>query len=130
MQAHLRIARPVSDLARAEQMYCAGLGFSVMGRFADHQGFDGVMIGHAGMDYHLEFTQCRTAPVTPAPTHEDLLVLYLPDAETWQSVCASLDEHGFVRVPSFNPYWDVSGQTFEDFDGYRTVLQNAASPRY
>jgi hypothetical protein len=35
---------------------------------------------------------------------------------------------GFVPVPSFNPYWDRAGLTFEDPDGYRVVLQNAASP--
>jgi len=33
---------------------------------------------------------------------------------------------GFRRVPSYNPYWEVQGQTFEDLDGYRVVLQNAA----
>ena len=37
-----------------------------------------------------------------------------------------LVENGFGRVKSFNPYWDVSGRTFEDADGYRLVLQNAA----
>ncbi len=30
-----------------------------------------------------------------------------------------------MRVASFNPYWDACGQTFEDPDGYRIVLQNA-----
>lgn len=33
---------------------------------------------------------------------------------------------GFPTVPSFNPYWDRQGVTFEDPDGYRVVLQNAA----
>ncbi|WP_407668571.1 hypothetical protein [Paraburkholderia dilworthii] len=28
-------------------------------------------------------------------------------------------------VQPFNPYWDVSGQTFADPDGYRVVMQNA-----
>ncbi|VFS80271.1 Uncharacterised protein [Raoultella terrigena] len=31
---------------------------------------------------------------------------------------------GFTPVSSFNPYWDVSGRTFADDDGYRVVLQN------
>ena len=30
---------------------------------------------------------------------------------------------GFRRVPSFNPYWDLRGWTFQDRDGYRVVLQ-------
>ena len=30
---------------------------------------------------------------------------------------------GFKLVSPFNPYWGVLGRTFEDPDGYRTVLQ-------
>ena len=33
---------------------------------------------------------------------------------------------GFRRVGSINPYWETRGRTFEDLDGYRIVLQNAA----
>ena len=33
---------------------------------------------------------------------------------------------GYQPVKSFNPYWDVRGRTFEDADGYRIVLQQAA----
>jgi prolyl oligopeptidase len=35
-----------------------------------------------------------------------------------------MKEAGFVLVPSYNPYWDTAGKTFEDVDGYRVVLQN------
>lgn len=126
MQAQLRIARPVSDISRSESMYCAALNLVVLARFQDHQGFDGVMLGRSGMDYHFEFTQCRERPVTACPTHEDLLVFYIPDREEWESACDRLVDNGFVRVTSFNPYWDVSGRTFADPDGYRVVMQNAA----
>jgi hypothetical protein len=30
---------------------------------------------------------------------------------------------GFKQVASFNPYWDMRGRTYEDADGYRTVLE-------
>ncbi|KUZ72984.1 glyoxalase [Burkholderia ubonensis] len=126
MQAHLRIARPVSHLAATERMYCDAFGLTVLARFQDHDGFDGVMLGREGMDYHFEFTHCRTHPVAPAPTPEDLIVFYLPDSEAWKAACARATAHGFVRVKAFNPYWEMSGQTFEDLDGYRIVLQNAA----
>jgi hypothetical protein len=33
---------------------------------------------------------------------------------------------GFREVASYNPYWTLEGKTFEDLDGYRVVLQNAA----
>ncbi len=125
MQHHLRIARPVSDLPRSKAMYCAGLGLRVLGSFADHDGFDGVMLGRAGLSYHFEFTHCRTHPVAPQTTPEDLAVFYLPDSSEWQRACAEMLAAGFTQVASFNPYWDDSGRTFVDPDGYRVVLQNA-----
>ncbi|MET4696895.1 hypothetical protein [Endozoicomonas lisbonensis] len=30
----------------------------------------------------------------------------------------------FIEVEAYNDYWDVSGKTYEDIDGYRVVLQN------
>jgi len=35
-------------------------------------------------------------------------------------------EAGHGAVPSINPYWDRDGVAFEDPDGYRVVIQNAA----
>jgi catechol 2,3-dioxygenase-like lactoylglutathione lyase family enzyme len=125
VNAQIRIARPVSNLERAEAMYGEGLGLDVLGRFENHQGFDGVILGSAGLDYHFEFTFCRTHPVPPTPTGEDLVVFYLSDAEAWQAACVRMIDAGFRQVRSFNPYWDSHGRTFEDADGYRVVLQNA-----
>ena len=55
---------------------------------------------------------------------DHLLVFYVPDPIDWEQTCADMLSAGFRRVPSHNPYWDVSGRTFEDLDGYRVVLQN------
>jgi hypothetical protein len=104
-------------------MYTKGLGLSIIGRFEAHQGFDGVMLGHPGGPYHLEFTVCHSHPIVPAPTPEDLLVLYIPDKPQWEDTCKSMEEAGFNSCTSFNPWWDQQGRTFEDADGYRVVLQ-------
>ena len=125
MAPHLRVARPVTDLERSKAMYCRGLGLRVLGSFADHDGFDGVMLGPVGGSYHIEFTSCRTHPVRPAPTVEDLMVFYVPSKPEWQRACASMEAAGFRQVTAFNPYWEVRGRTFEDHDGYRVVLQCA-----
>jgi hypothetical protein len=122
---HLRIARPVGDLARTTDMYCRGLGLRVVGSFQNHGGFDGVMLGVEGSSYHFEFTHCRTYPITPSPTPEDLVVLYFPVVIEWQAVCARMLAAAFKQVTSFNPYWDACGRTYEDMDRYRIVLQQA-----
>ena len=70
-------------------MYARGLGLEEIGRFDDHEGFDGLMLGLRGADFHLEFTCCRTHPIQPSPTPEDLLVFYVPDAEAWQNKVGS-----------------------------------------
>ena len=104
-------------------MYCRGLGLRIIGSFDDHAGFDGVMLGLAGSNYHFEFTRCRTHPITPSPTAEDLIVFYIPADADWQAACADMRAAGFSEVASFNPYWERCGRTFEDQDGYRVVLQ-------
>jgi catechol 2,3-dioxygenase-like lactoylglutathione lyase family enzyme len=124
--AHLRIARPTDDLAAVVRFYRDGLGFEVLYEFHDHDGFDGVMLGHKGAAYHLEFTRKAGHRAGRAPTEDNLLVFYLPDEAAWLAACARLEGAGYRAVPAFNPYWDVRGRTFADPDGYRVVLQNAA----
>jgi len=126
MDAHLRIARPVSSLERSVAMYTQGLGVREIGRFEDHEGFDGVMLGNPGLGYHFEFTHCRAHPVTPTPTPEDLLVVYLPELGEWHKACSLMLGAGFVEARPFNPYWQQRGRTFQDHDGYRIVLEQAS----
>lgn len=130
MAHHCRFARPVLDLSRTSKMYGVGLGLHLLGSFVDHQGFDGVILGSPDAGYHFEFTYCRRHPVAPRPTPEDMVVLYIPNAAEWSETCARMMAAGFARRPAFNPYWDRCGATFEDPDGYLTVLQNEswASP--
>ncbi len=107
-------------------MYCRGLGMRVIGSSQDHDGFDGVMVGATGATCHLEFTCRPSHSVVPTPTPEDLLVFYVPTPSAWNETCADMLAAGFTHVASANPYWDVRGRTFEDPDGYRVVLENAA----
>ncbi len=124
----MRVARATDNLQEIVRFYRDGLGFEVVGSFEDHEGFDGVMLGHAGLSYHLEFTRQRGHSVGRAPTRENLLVFYLPDEGEWKWAVDRMKNLGYAPVESYNPYWDVRGQTFEDADGYRVVLQGAAWP--
>ena len=121
---HLRIARPVTSVSKSCAMYCHGLGLKKVAEFIDHAGFNGCMAGMDGISWHLEFTQCQFHPIKPSPTPDDILVLYFPDKDSWHLICQRMDDAGFSRVKSFNPYWESKGVTFEDDDGYRVVIQN------
>jgi hypothetical protein len=110
----LRIARPPDNLTAIAEMYATGLDFVVLAEFHDHDGFDGIILGHPQHPYHLEFTTQRGHRVGKAPTQDHLLVFYLPDRAEWEASCARMLAAGFQRVPSYNPYWEGHGRTFED----------------
>ncbi|MCC5634095.1 VOC family protein [Nostoc sphaeroides CHAB 2801] len=123
----LRVARPTDKLDEVVRFYTQGLGLQILGSFENHEGgFDGVMIGIPGVPYHLEFTHQRGHYVGRAPTPDNLIVFYLPNHQEWQQVVEQMKATGYEPIPSYNPYWDKNGVTFEDPDGYRVVLQNAA----
>ena len=107
-------------------MYAQGLGFLVLAEFVDHDGFDGVILGRGEEGFHLEFTTRHGHEVGRAPTEDHLLVFYIPDRAEWEASCARMMNAGFRDVASCNPYWDIQGRTFEDVDGYRVVMQDAA----
>jgi catechol 2,3-dioxygenase-like lactoylglutathione lyase family enzyme len=123
--AHLRIARASERLAEILRFYRDGLGFELLFEFKDHDGFDGMMLGHKGAAYHLEFTRKTGHSAGSAPGEDNLLVFYIPDADRWAGAVNRLEGLGYEPVRSFNPYWDKKGKTYADADGYRVVLQNA-----
>ncbi len=88
-KAHIRIARPTDHLPEVVSFYRDGLGFEVVGSFEDHDGFDGVMLGRRGLQYHLEFTRRKGHKSGRAPTEDNLLVIYLPDSQDWQQAVAA-----------------------------------------
>jgi len=124
---HVRIARATNRLDEVAAFYRDVLGFEVLSRFADHEGFDGVMIGQLGDSMHFEFTRQQGTNVADQPSPEDLVVLYFDYAE-WSEVEARIAIAGVAVVPSHNPYWDRHGITIEDPEGYRVVLHRGPWP--
>jgi YycE-like protein len=122
----LRVARPTDRLSDVVRFYQDGVGLIEIGSFREHEGFDGVMLGVPGASWHLEFTQQHGHIAGRAPTAENLVVFYLPSKQDWQSAIDRMAAAGYTPVASNNPYWDLSGCTFEDPDGYRVVFQNSA----
>ncbi len=123
----LRVARACADLDGLSRQYRDGLGLNELGRFQDHDGFDGVLLGQPGGPYHLELVRAPDVP-PPPPHHEQALVFYLPDRVQWDARCAAMERAGFVRVRAANPYWERAGRSYRDAEGGRVILQNAASP--
>lgn len=121
--AQVRVARPTDRLAAVEQFYAQVLGLPILYRFENHAGYDGIMLGLPGTDYHLEFTSHVDGSPCPAPTAENLLVLYFHGEPAMYDTVERLAAAGHEPVSAENPYWATVGAlTFEDPDGWRLVL--------
>jgi catechol 2,3-dioxygenase-like lactoylglutathione lyase family enzyme len=120
----VRVARPTDRLDAVIRFYRDGLGLREVGSFTGHAGYAGVMLGLPGHSYHLEFTQHDEGSPGPAPTKDNLLVLYIPDRAANDQLVERLGALGYSPVPPENPYWEKQGVTFEDPDGWRVVLMN------
>ncbi len=120
----MRVVRPTDNLECITNMYMDGLGFELLNEFQGHNGINGSILGHENHPYHFAFTQHMGVEVGSASTKDNLLVFYIPNKHAWVQCCESMLEAGFIRVDSYNVYWNELGRTFEDVDGYRIVLQN------
>lgn len=125
--AQIRVARPTDQLEKVESFYCDGLGLKKIGFFGGegHEGYDGIMIGIPDSNYHLEFTQHIDGSPCPAPTKDNLLVFYIPENKIIEDITSRLKAMGYDSVSPENPYWEKSGVTIEDPDGWRIVLMNS-----
>jgi uncharacterized glyoxalase superfamily protein PhnB len=114
----LRVARHTERLDEVVAFYRDGIGLEELGRFRDHDGYDGVFLGVPGTNAHLELT-AGGSHGTPTPHPETLLVFYLDEAD---AVTAVLAKVGAERVVPANPYWAANGTTLKDPDGFLVVL--------
>jgi catechol 2,3-dioxygenase-like lactoylglutathione lyase family enzyme len=118
----VRWARPTDRLDEVVRFYRDGLGLPELGHFEGHSGYDGVLLGLPGSDYHLEFTSHADGSPCPAPSGDNLLVLYVESERDAEIAAGRLADMGYSDVEPENPYWDGRSITVPDPDGWRVVL--------
>jgi len=122
--ARVRVARPTDRLDDVLRFYRDGLGLPQLGAFEDHAGYSGAFLGLPGDEHHLEFTTHEDGSPCPAPSRDNLLVLYFETPSAADRAAARLAALGHEPVEPENPYWttDEDSVTVEDPDGWRVVL--------
>jgi catechol 2,3-dioxygenase-like lactoylglutathione lyase family enzyme len=124
--AAVRFARPTDKLDDLLRFYEDGLGLERIDSFEDHAGYSGVMLGLSGEQVHLELTSHASGSPGPAPTRDNLLVLYLTDRAAIATIDARMRALGHDPVEPENPHWN-DDVTFEDPDGWGVVLRYVES---
>lgn len=118
----LRIARPTSNLHRAVTFWTEIVGFDMLARFEDHDGYDGAIMGHPHASWELEVTHHSSDRPIPSPTEEDLIALYLPIAMATM-ITSRLQSAGYQSREHPNPYWKaMNASVFSDPDGYTLII--------
>lgn len=116
-----RYARHTNNLKRLENFYTSIVGLEKLGGFENHDGYNGVFIGQADRDWHLEFTQSEEKAIhTPYP--DDLLVFYTQTEEEFNEIKKRIVDNRIEQRISKNPYWKVHGIEIEDPDGFGVVI--------
>lgn len=118
----LRIARPTVDLNRAITFWTEVVGFDMLARFEDHDGYDGAIMGVPAASWELEVTKHSSGQPIPSPTEEDLIALYFPRVVA-MTITTRLQSAGYQARHHSNPYWkDMGASVFNDPDGYALII--------
>ncbi|WP_308014287.1 MULTISPECIES: VOC family protein [unclassified Rhodococcus (in: high G+C Gram-positive bacteria)] len=119
----MRVARPTGRLTEVVAFYRDAIGLPQVAHFADHAGYDGVILGMPDAGYQLEFTSHVDEGPCPPPSDDNLLVLYFDSRAALEVVNQRCRDTGSAPVAASNPYWTlIDAVTFEDPDGWRVVL--------
>ncbi|WP_223568879.1 VOC family protein [Agrobacterium tumefaciens] len=118
----VRNARPTDKLEDVVAFYRGGLGLPELARFEAHAGYDGIMLGLPGKSVHLEFTRHAEGSSCPAPSFDNLLVLYITEPDAYDRLNERMQGMGYAPLEPENPYWLERSFTYQDPDGWRVVI--------
>lgn len=117
----LRVARHCINLDDMQHFYGHLLGFSVLGTFQNHLGYDGLFLGLDGAPWHLEFTRSSEPPQHQSD-EDDLLVLFWDDQQKVDRILEKFKQEKIRPVRAKNPYWDDKASIYKDPEGYRVAV--------
>src|SRR5690606_27090082 len=93
----------------------------ILGKFQNHNKYDGVFLGFSDSDWHLEFTVSDENPIHQ-PDEDDLLVFYFEDEMKLNYTKSNLIRNNYQQLEAKNSYWNENGFLFSDPDGFGIIL--------
>lgn len=118
-----RFARHTSKIESLVYFYTKVLDFEILSKFKNHDGYDGVFLGKASEDWHLEFTQNDELPISKFD-EDDILVFYPETKSEYNKILENIKTFEVSLLKPKNPYWQKNGICFEDCDHYKIVVSD------
>ncbi len=116
-----RYARHTNKLERLINFYTKVLDFEILGKFKNHNGYDGVFLGKKNENWHLEFTQSDEKAASVFD-EDDILVFYPTEISEYEKIINNLKTFKVPLIQPKNPYWKENGVCFEDCDHFKIVI--------
>ena len=116
-----RCARHTQKIESLIYFYTSVLNFEILGKFKNHNGYDGVFLGLPNQDWHLEFTYSNHKANHHSDI-DDLIVFYLDSEEEIKTIIDRAQQADILPITSQNPYWNVNGIELTDLDGFGVIL--------
>ena len=118
-----RSARHTNRIKEIETFYTKILNLDILGDFKNHNGYDGLFIGKANTDWHLEFTT-SSDEVNHQFDEDDCLVFYPETQNEYEAVIKNLEFYRIEPIQTKNPYWNINGISFLDPDGFVVIVSS------
>lgn len=120
---NFRIARHTFDFEPIIKFYIDILGLELLGKFENHNNYDGIFIGKSNANWHLEFTKSNQKADHKFDP-DDLLVFYPQTLDEYNKIIDCFKENNVHSIKPKNPYWLENGVTYLDPDNHRIVISN------
>ena len=118
-----RFARHTNNLEQIKSFYIDVLGFQLLGGFENHNGYDGIFIGRANENWHLEFTKSEDI-VHFNFNDDDIIVFYPKNKIDFDLIMNKIQSQNIDFIKAKNPYWNENGKMILDPDGYKIVISD------
>lgn len=116
-----RYARHSNNISQLETFYTQIVGLEYLGGFQNHDGYDGVFVGNADADWHLEFTS-NGEYCAQRFDEDDILVFYVYSQVELTCIKRRIEKANIPIEAPRNPYWKSNGIMISDPDGYKVVF--------
>jgi len=117
----LRVARHTSQLPEIVSFYKNIIGLQELASFNDHEGYNGVFLGLAGLGWHLEFTTSESVPERTSD-EDDFLVFYVDTKADQDAIRNKCIEAGVPILTVKNPYWNKDRLVISDPDEIKLII--------
>ena len=121
----LRVARHTNKLKEIIRFYTELIGLKVVGKFENHDAYNGVFLSGEFENWELEFTSSDETP-NHQFDEDDLLVFYAKSTEEYEIILKRFESLKVKKTVAKNPYWKLNGTLYLDPDGFGVMI---AKPR-